>query len=369
MTAADDARHMAHALSLAARGLGNVWPNPAVGCVIVNQDRVVGRGWTQPGGRPHAEVHALRAAGAAAMGATAYVTLEPCAHHGQTGPCAEALTRAGIARVVTSLTDPDPRVAGRGHAMLRAAGIEVTEGVLSDEARRMNEGFLARVKTGLPMLTLKLAMSLDGRIANAAGVSKWVTGPAARARVQLMRATHDAVMVGIGTALADDPDLTVRDFPVPRQPVRVVLDSRLRLPASSRLAMTADPSRPVWIIHGDSATVSPALAATGVTLVPVASDPEGRVCTGPALRRLAALGITRVLCEGGGTLAGSFLARAHATEIAVFTAGRAFGATGTPALGPLAPLPTLGAPDYRFERVIPVGEDLLHIWRSIRDRP
>jgi diaminohydroxyphosphoribosylaminopyrimidine deaminase/5-amino-6-(5-phosphoribosylamino)uracil reductase len=367
VSAAEDARHMAHALALAARGLGNVWPNPAVGCVLVAGGRVVGRGWTQPGGRPHAEVIALTHAGPAAQGATAYVTLEPCAHHGQTGPCAEALVAAGVGRVVSATTDPDPRVAGRGHAILRAAGITVTEGVLKPEAERLNEGFLSRIRDRVPHVTLKLAMSLDGRIANAAGVSKWVTGPAARARVQLMRATHDAVMVGIGTALADDPDLSVRDLPVPRQPVRVVLDSHLRLPATSRLAITAA-TNPVWVVHAEGVAVPPDLAASAVTLVPCPSDATGRLDITAALSLLATGGLTRILCEGGGGVAASLLDSGHATEIVAFTAGRAFGSSGTPATGPIRARHDLGAPDYRLDRVEAVGADLMHIWRRTEDR-
>ena len=218
-----DLRHMDHALRLARRGLGNVWPNPAVGCVIVADGRIAGRGWTQPGGRPHAERMALDMAGPAARGATAYVTLEPCAHHGRTPPCAEGLIRAGVARVVTALTDPDPRVAGRGHAMLRAEGIEVTEGVRAEAAAALQRGFLSRVTLGRPMVTLKLATSFDGRIATATGESRWITGGAARRHVHLLRLTHDAVMVGAGTARADRPALNVRGFGPVRQPVRVVL--------------------------------------------------------------------------------------------------------------------------------------------------
>ena len=216
---------MDHALALARRGLGNTWPNPAVGCVLVRDGRVVGRGWTQPGGRPHAEVRALAQAGEAARGATAYVTLEPCAHHGKTPPCAEALIRSGVARVVTALTDPDPRVSGRGHAMLRAAGIAVTEGVRESAAREAQRGFLTRVTLGRPMLTLKLATSFDGRIATALGESQWITAPAARRQVHALRLTHDAVMVGGGTARADRPGLNVRGMGRVRQPVRVVVSS------------------------------------------------------------------------------------------------------------------------------------------------
>lgn len=357
----DDAGHMAHALRLAARGLGSVWPNPAVGCVILQGDRIVGRGWTQPGGRPHAETVALAQAGAAARGATAYVTLEPCAHHGKTPPCAEALVAAGVARVVTALTDPDPRVSGRGHAILRQAGIAVTEGVLTAEAAALNAGFLRRVTAGLPHVTLKLALTLDGRIANAAGASRWITGPQARRQVHAMRARHDAVMVGIGTALADDPDLTVRDMGAVRQPVRIVIDSHLRLPPGGRLATTAQ-AVPVWLCHADTAPV-PAHMPVAIRLIPCATGPDGRVDITDALRRLAAQGLTRVFCEGGGTLAASLIANAQADDIAVFSAGHLFGATGTPAVGPLPGGAELGPPAYGLRAVQQVGPDVLHLWR------
>ena len=199
-----DLAHMRAALALARRGLGNTWPNPAVGCVIVNEGRVVGRGWTQRGGRPHAETEALARAGSAATGATAYVTLEPCSHHGKTPPCAEALIGARIARVVAAVEDPDPRVSGAGIARLRDAGVEVETGLCAEEAAELNAGFFCRVTHGRPLVTLKLATSLDGRIATANGESRWITGPAARERAHLLRATHDAVLVGTGTAFADD---------------------------------------------------------------------------------------------------------------------------------------------------------------------
>ncbi|MDO5703955.1 MAG: bifunctional diaminohydroxyphosphoribosylaminopyrimidine deaminase/5-amino-6-(5-phosphoribosylamino)uracil reductase RibD, partial [Paracoccus sp. (in: a-proteobacteria)] len=217
---------MAHALRLGRRGLGNTWPNPAVGCVLVRDGRVVGRGWTQPGGRPHAEVMALAQAGDAARGATAYVTLEPCAHFGRTPPCADALAAAGVARVVTALTDPDPRTAGQGHARLRAAGIAVTENVCATAAAAHQIGFLNRVTLGRPMLTLKLATSLDGRIATASGESQWITGAQARAHVQILRLSHDAIMVGGGTARADRPNLNLRGLGPQRQPVRIVVSGQ-----------------------------------------------------------------------------------------------------------------------------------------------
>jgi diaminohydroxyphosphoribosylaminopyrimidine deaminase/5-amino-6-(5-phosphoribosylamino)uracil reductase len=359
-----DDDHMAHALRLAARGLGNVWPNPAVGCVIIRDGRVLGRGWTQPGGRPHAETVALAQAGDAA-GATAWVSLEPCAHHGRTPPCAQALIAARLARVVTAATDPDPRVAGRGHAMLRAAGIAVTEGIRAPEAQRLNEGFFRRILGGTPHVTLKLALSLDGRIANAAGASRWVTGPAARRRVHALRASHDAVMVGIGTALADDPDLTVRDLGVAHQPVRIVLDSRARLPADGRLARSAR-AVPVWLVHAATAPFPRPLAEAGVVAVPCKTDQDGRLDIHDALIRLAARGLTRVLCEGGAAVAASLLAGHHVGELIAISAGRVFGAGGTPAAGPLFGGPTLSAPDYQLDRTEVLGPDLMHVWRPVR---
>ncbi|MEO0719915.1 MAG: bifunctional diaminohydroxyphosphoribosylaminopyrimidine deaminase/5-amino-6-(5-phosphoribosylamino)uracil reductase RibD, partial [Pseudomonadota bacterium] len=244
---------MRAALDLARRGLGRTWPNPAVGCVIVKDGELVSRGWTQPGGRPHAEVEALARAGSSAQGATVYVTLEPCAHHGVTPPCSEALVSAGVARVVTAFEDPDPRVAGRGHDLLRAAGIEVTTGLMETEARNVNAGYLMRRDKGRPFLTLKLASTLDGRIATSAGESKWITGEESRRRVHLLRASHDAILVGAGTARADDPGLDVR---LPglemRSPVRIVADSRLSLPMESQLAQST-PQRPLWMLHGSEA--------------------------------------------------------------------------------------------------------------------
>ncbi len=358
---------MAHALRLAARGLGRTWPNPAVGCVIVQGTRIVGRGWTQPGGRPHAEQRALDQAGRLAAGATAYVTLEPCAHHGQTPPCAEALIAAGIARVVSAATDPDPRVQGRGHAMLRGAGIAVTEGVMGAPARALNAGFLLRVQQGRPLVTLKLAMSLDGRIANAAGASRWITGPQARRAVHGMRGYHDAVMVGIGTVLADDPDLTVRDLGVAHQPLRIVLDTHLRLPPGSRLALTAAVV-PVWVCHGPEAdpVARDRLADAGIRLIPCATGPSGHLDLAVALQAFGLAGLTRVFCEGGGTVAAALIAAGLADRLVTFHAGHAFGASGTPAIGPLAAAPDLGAPDFTLDHVEQIGPDSLTLWTRRR---
>lgn len=362
MSAGDDLRHMAHALGLARRGLGRVWPNPAVGCVLVQGNRVAGRGFTRPGGRPHAEAEALAAAGEAARGATAYVTLEPCAHHGRTPPCAAALAAAGVARVVTAIEDPDPRVSGRGHAMLRAAGIAVTEGVLAAEARALQRGFLTRVTAGRPMVTLKLAASLDGRIATHSGESRWITGPEARARVHAMRACHDSVMVGAGTARADDPMLTVRGLGVDHQPVRVVAARTLDLDPGGNLGRSAR-GVPLWLVHGPSAPTGAraAWAETGARLIEVA-ETSGALDPAAILAALGAAGLTRVFCEGGGRFAAALLGAGLVDEIALFTAGLALGADARPALGALGLAALAAAPRFRLVSVEQVGADTLVLW-------
>lgn len=358
-----DSVHMTHALRLAARGLGSVWPNPAVGCVVVAQGQIVGRGWTQPGGRPHAERRALDQAGATATGATAYVTLEPCAHHGHTPPCAEALIAAGVARVVTALTDPDPRVSGKGHAMLRAAGIAVTENILTPEATRLNAGFLKRVTRNLPFVTLKLATTLDGRIATASGESRWITGPAARRHTHLMRLTHDAVMVGAGTARADDPDLTVRDMGAVRQPLRIVLDSCLSHSPASRLGRTAR-QIPVWMVHTAAApkAARTVWAATGAELIEVAATAEGQVDPSAALQALAARGLTRILCEGGGQLAASLITARLVDDLATYHAGALIGADGRPALAALGLKTLAEAPRLTLRESQTLGGDAFALW-------
>lgn len=349
---------MAHALALGRRGLGQVWPNPAVGCVIVRDGRVLGRGWTQPGGRPHAEAMAL--AGTAAAGATAYVTLEPCAHRSPRGPaCAGLLVASGVARVVTALTDPDPRTAGQGHDRLRAAGIAVTTGVLETEARRDHAGFLMRTLQGRPLVTLKLAATLDGRIATANGESRWITGEAARRMVHALRASHDAVMIGGGTARADDPVLTVRGFGAVRQPVRVVLTAGLDLPRDGQLARTAT-EVPLWLVHtgGDTGPWQ----ALGAETIAVPAVGRG-VDAGAALAALGARGLTRVFCEGGGGLAASLLSAGLVDELVMFSAGRVIGADGLPAVAALGLDRLAAAPRFELVESRPVGGDVLHCWR------
>ena len=368
MTAgAPDPRFMDHALALAARGLGRTWPNPAVGCVIERDGIVLGRGRTADGGRPHAETQALAQAGAAARGATAHVTLEPCAHHGATPPCAGALVAAGVGRVVVALRDPDPRVDGGGMARLRAAGIEVVEGVREAAARDLQAGFLSRVLHGRPMLTLKLATTLDGRIATASGESRWITGPAARAHVHAERARHDAVMVGAGTARADDPRLTVRGmgaaFEAGRQPVRVVLSRRLAVPPGG--ALTAG-GPPVWMLHVLDAPAErvAALRARGVETLPCAAGPDGRLDLDAALRVLGDRGLTRVYCEGGGTLAAALLAAGLVDRLDAYVAGAAIGAEGIPALGGMGLAALADAPRLRLAQTRRLGADALLRWRA-----
>ncbi|MEL7300249.1 MAG: bifunctional diaminohydroxyphosphoribosylaminopyrimidine deaminase/5-amino-6-(5-phosphoribosylamino)uracil reductase RibD [Pseudomonadota bacterium] len=357
---------MSLALALGARGQGRTWPNPAVGCVIVREGRVIGRGWTQDGGRPHAEVVALGQAGDA-RGATVYVTLEPCAHHGKTPPCAEALVDAGVSRVVIAAGDPDPRVAGRGSEMLRAAGIEVTEGVLEAEARRDLAGFLSRIEQGRPLFTLKLASSFDGRIATATGESQWITGPEARRAVHGARSRHDAVLIGAGTARADDPSLTVRGLGASMQPVRIVASRRLDLPLDSTLARTAR-EVPLWICHGPDADRELIAAWTGLgartLLVPLA----GRQVDVSAMAQvLGEAGLTRVFCEGGGALAASLLDAGLVDRLVGYTAGMALGAEGQPSVGALG-LDRLGeARRFSLESTRRIGADIEHVW--VRSAP
>ncbi|KAJ31083.1 bifunctional diaminohydroxyphosphoribosylaminopyrimidine deaminase/5-amino-6-(5-phosphoribosylamino)uracil reductase RibD [Sulfitobacter pontiacus] len=358
----DDARFMALALSLGRRGQGAVWPNPAVGCVIVQQGRIVGRGWTQPGGRPHAEPQALRQAGPAAQGATVYVTLEPCAHTGKTPPCADALVAAKPARVVIACTDSDPRVSGKGIAILRAAGIIVDVGVLENVARADHLGFFLRVDEGRPMVTLKLASSFDGRIATASGESQWITAPPARRVVHAMRSRHDAVMVGGGTARQDDPSLTVRDLGTTRQPTRIVVSNGLDIPLNGTLARTAN-DIPLILCHGPKAPAEliETWESLGATLISCAPK-MGQIDADDMLQQLGRHGLTRIFCEGGGGLAATLLKADLVDQLVGFTAGLALGADGLPAIAPLQLQRLAQAPRFTLTETSRIGPDLLHIW-------
>lgn len=327
-----DEDHMRAALALARRGLGQTAPNPSVGCVITRQGLVVGRGFTSPGGRPHAEVRALAMAGEQARGGTAYVTLEPCSFTGKSGPCTEALIAAGISRVVVGARDPHSKVNGAGIAQLRAAGLTVTEGVLQEACIAMIAGFSSVQNAKRPLLRLKLASSLDGRIASSGGESQWITGAFARRAVHMMRSQHDAVMVGVGTVLADDPDLTCRIEGLRQVPlVRIVVDSHLRTPLLSRLVVGAK-DNPLWILHRDGADKlrRQALEQAGVKLIGLPASSVG-VDLQVAMRLLAAHGLTRVLAEGGGTLAAGLLRADLVDRLAWFHAPGVMGGDGFPA--------------------------------------
>ena len=329
-----DQRFMLAALAYGRRNLGLTAPNPAVGALVVKDGIIIGRGATAPGGRPHAETEALADAGAGAHGATLYVTLEPCSHHGQTAPCADAIIAAGIARVVSALDDPDQRVRGQGHARLRAAGVSVTTGVCAPEARRANLGHILRITQGRPMVTLKLAETAEGYAAGGRHDPRLaITGEAANARVQVERALHDAIMIGIGTALEDDPLMTVRLPGLARKPLRVVLDAQLRLPPLSRLAATAQ-SVPVLVI-ADAAAPAAAetvLRARGVEIARLPAGAGRQIELAAALRLLAARGITRVFSEGGPRTASALIAQDLVDELMLFTSPRPFGRPGRAAL-------------------------------------
>jgi diaminohydroxyphosphoribosylaminopyrimidine deaminase/5-amino-6-(5-phosphoribosylamino)uracil reductase len=356
---------MRAALALAQRGLGTVWPNPAVGCVIVKAGRVVGRGWTQPGGRPHGETEALYRAGDAAHGATAYVSLEPCCHWGRTPPCIDALIAAEVRRIVVALEDPDPRVAGEGLRRLRAAGLDVETGLCADEAAEVNAGFFSRLRLGRPLVTLKLATSLDGRIATASGESQWITGPPARARAHALRAAHDAIMVGTGTVIADNPLLTCR---LPglghRSPVRVVIDRHLRIAPTMRLVASAR-DVPTWVLTLASADPvrREALLDRGVTVIDINSDPDGTIGLSAALAALGERGITRLLVEGGGRLAAALVRARLVDRLVCAHAPLLIGNDGVPAIAGFDLEALADAP--RFERLSTgiVGDDVLTVFR------
>ncbi len=365
---ADDKRLMSAAISLGRRGLGVTAPNPAVGSLVVREGVIVGRGATRPGGRPHAETEALNMAGEAARGATLYVSLEPCSHFGQTPPCAEAIIQAGIARVVSALEDPDPRVAGRGHRMLMEAGVALTTGVCTPQARRANLGHILRVTAHRPMVTLKLAETADGYAAGGEHDPRLkITGLAANNRVQMMRAMHDAIMVGVGTALADDPLMTVR---LPgleeRRPLRVVLDTRLRLPLRSRLVATARET-PLLVIAGPdaSAETQAALEAAGVIVERCAVGADHELDLTAALRLLGQRGVTRVFSEGGPTIAARLIAEELADEVIVFTNPRPLARMGVPALAASARHALSDAARYRETEDVRMGADRLRRWERV----
>jgi diaminohydroxyphosphoribosylaminopyrimidine deaminase/5-amino-6-(5-phosphoribosylamino)uracil reductase len=363
VTPADDVRLTRLAIAVGRRNLGLTWPNPSVGAVLVQEvdgePRILAQGVTRPGGRPHAEPVALEAAGDAARGGTLYVSLEPCSHHGRTPPCTDAIVAARVSRVVTGTDDPDPRVAGRGHALLRETGMAVTAGLLSAEAAAAHIGHITRVRSGRPAVMAKLARTADGFAAALSGNRLLITGDAANARTHMLRAHTDAVAVGIGTVLADDPRLDVR---LPgletRRPVRIVFDSRLRLPATSYLARTAA-AQSVWVLCADGAPAEAErrLADLGIVVIRAARSEDGRVDLAAALGTLGSRGLTRILFEAGPGLADALAAADLIDELLLMTGHGVLASPGLPALGPVLAR-ALGTRFLRTGREL-VGSDIL----------
>jgi diaminohydroxyphosphoribosylaminopyrimidine deaminase/5-amino-6-(5-phosphoribosylamino)uracil reductase len=350
-----DRRWMDHALRLGRRALGTTAENPPVGCVVVKAGRVLGVGWTQTGGRPHAETEALKMAGDEARGATAYVTLEPCAHHGRTAPCAEALAKAGIARVVTAIEDPDSRVSGEGHGILRAAGVVVDVGLSAQDASSDLAGFLMRIRKKRPYVTLKIGVSADGKIAAGPRQRTTITGPEVKARVHLMRAQSDGVLVGLSTVLIDDPELTCR---LPgmeaRSPTRIVADTRLSLPSTAKLVKTAQQA-PVWILSTRKGEVG-----TGITVIDCRQTPNGWVDFADALQQLGLRGINRLLVEGGSHVSQSLLEADLVDEMQLFQNPVVIGPQGIDAIAEM-PLENLANRFRQTEKEV-LGTDTLTVY-------
>jgi len=365
-----DRRFMELALALGRRGLGRTWPNPAVGAVVVRDGVIVGRGWTQPGGRPHAEPEALGRAGEAAKGATLYVTLEPCSHFGKSPPCADAIITAGISRVVAAIEDPNPEVAGKGLAKLRAAGISVDVGLLAEEAAHDHAGHFRRIRERRPHVILKLAVSADDKIAASGHKPVAITGEAARTRVHLLRAQCDAILVGIGTVLADDPMLTCR-LPgmAARSPVRVVLDRSLRIPASSHLVHSARETQ-LWVVTSELAEAAAAarLGAAGAQVIRVAPSAAPGLDLPAVLHALAEKGITRLLVEGGSRVASSFVAADLVDEVLMLRAPDAIGDDGIAALDALPLSEITQSPRLKLRASETLGKDSLSIYERSQAR-
>jgi diaminohydroxyphosphoribosylaminopyrimidine deaminase/5-amino-6-(5-phosphoribosylamino)uracil reductase len=362
-----DRRFMRLALTLGRRGLGRTWPNPAVGAVVVRDGVIVGRGWTQPGGRPHAEPEALRRAGEAARGATLYVTLEPCSHFGKSPPCADAIIAAGISRVVAAIEDPNPEVAGQGHARLRAAGIAVDVGLFADEAAHDHAGHFRRIRDRRPHVIVKLAVSSDDKIAASGRKTVAITGEAAQTRVHLLRAQSDAILVGIGTVLSDDPLLTCR-LPgmAARSPVRVVLDQSLRIPGNSRLVHSARET-PLWVVASELADAPAAarLGAAGAQVIRLPPAAGGGLDLRAVLHALAGKGITRLMVEGGSRVASSFVAADLADEVWLFRGPEAIGHDGVAALDALPLSEITQSPRLALRASETLGNDTLSIYERV----
>ena len=357
-----DKKWMRVALGLAHRGLGQIAPNPAVGCVLLKDHIVIGRGWTQPGGRPHAETEALGQAGASAHGATAYVTLEPCAHTGKTPPCAMALVNSGVQRVVIAASDPDPRVSGKGISVLQSAGIEVVQGILEKEATYLNRGFFNRINQNRPTFTLKTASTLDGKIALANGESKWITGERARTYGHLMRSEHDGILVGANTVIADDPSLTCR---IPgletRSPIRIVLDSDLRISPDAAIFSKDIGDQPTLVVTKKDARTK-AFNGCNVEFIHVETPHD----LGLVARALSERGLNSILIEGGSQVAASFLSANLVDDLCVFSAGKLIGNNGLSAVGDLNLVSLPDAPHFTPIANRRLGPDMLATYRKAR---
>ncbi len=358
-----DDRFIRIALGLGKRGQGLTWPNPSVGCVLVKNNIIVGRGFTQPGGRPHAEVVALKQAGDQARGSTAYITLEPCCFHGKTPPCTDALLTAGITKVCYSLVDPDPRVAGKGHEKLLRHKVEISAPCQEHLAKYDHQGFILSRTEGRPKITLKLASSFDGKVATKSGDSKWITCQEARIRVHLFRAKNDAVMVGSGTAKIDDPMLTPRGLGINYKPVRIILDTNLSTSLESNLAQTS-PDIPTWICHrqGVDEQKKKLWEARNTKLISCLTTDEGYLDLRDVFNKIGALGLTRVFCEGGSKLAASLFSDNLVDEFISFFAGKALGANSLSSVGPLDLDLVKMAPNFRLARIYRVGTDSVCHW-------
>ena len=361
----DDAKWMEIALRLADRNIGNVCPNPSVGCLIVNGARIVGRGWTQAGGWPHAEVMALEQAGEKSAGATVYTTLEPCSHFGKTPPCSDALISARIKRLVGAMRDPDPRVDGEGFSKLRDAGIEVVEGILESEATELNRGFIARVTRNLPFVTLKMAMSIDSRTATKTGDSKWITGEKARYSSHFLRSKHDAILTGIGTVLADNPILNTRISGLGnRSPTRIIMDTKLRLPVDSQIVSTATEYKTIIFTTGEAEKSKKRhIESFGLQVVTLTGNKSGRVSLIETLEVLAAKGINSVLVEGGGTLNTEFLRSDLIDEFLVYRAPIVLGGDGKAAVEALGISDLSAGATFERTEIASIGTDVVETYK------
>ena len=358
-----DKKWMSVALSLAKRTKGATWPNPNVGCVIVKDDKLIGRGWTAPTGRPHAETQALKSAGAASANSTAYVTLEPCAHTGKTKPCTSSLIRANVARVVIATRDPDPRVSGQGLKLLKNAGISITEGILKDEACYEHFGFFNRILNGKPKITLKLATSLDGKIATKNNESKWITGERSRKLTHLYRMQSDAVMIGSRTAIMDDPSLNVRHITTKQQPAKIIIDTTLKTPLTSKIFQSANEFKTIICCgHNVDQSLVSIWINQGSKIIKCKTNIDGKIDLIDAMKHLGTIGINNIFCEGGASLATSLLKADLIDEFISMTSGLLIGANGRSVVGNFDNLSISKLPILKLRESYKYGQDVVSIW-------